>query len=185
MIEEINLLLSQTYSYQESQFLAYLIAVIIGIQLGFYFFYQFYKIQDVYLKLNRILLSLGSFILLIILGALSINVSRLFFTDSKLKTVIHKNWLGLCTVFSNWVFIIYSFKRIFNNNEFKNCQNNNCLKFNTYHSNYFGIFNKFSNFYCQSNIYCNGSLLSFRFSNKINKKISRNDSKKIHSFLYR
>lgn len=62
----------------ESQYLFYLIPVTIGVQLGGYFFYQYFKIKDVHLKLNRILLSFGLFTLLIILGALFLNVQRLF-----------------------------------------------------------------------------------------------------------
>ena len=63
---------------EESQFLFYLLPVTIGIQLAIYFVYQYYKIQDVNLKLNRILLSFGAFTFLMVCGALFINVQRLF-----------------------------------------------------------------------------------------------------------
>lgn len=62
----------------EAQFLFYLIPVTIGVQLSCYFFYQYFKIQDVNLKLNRILLSFGLFTFLIVFGALFLNVQRLF-----------------------------------------------------------------------------------------------------------
>jgi hypothetical protein len=63
---------------QESQFLFYLIPVTIGVQLSLYFVYQYFKIQDVNLKLNRILLSFGAFTFLMVCGALFLNVQRLF-----------------------------------------------------------------------------------------------------------
>lgn len=66
----------------EAQFLFYLIPVLIGIQLALYFIYQYYKIQDVNLKLNRILLSFVAFISLLVFGALFLNVSRIFGNDS-------------------------------------------------------------------------------------------------------
>ncbi|NVM03659.1 MAG: hypothetical protein HWN67_15115 [Candidatus Helarchaeota archaeon] len=85
MFEQINMMLSQITPNQEIQFLVYFAAVIIGIQLAIYFFYQYYKIQDVNLKLNRILLSFGSFTLLIVLGALFMNVSRHFVTNPNFR----------------------------------------------------------------------------------------------------
>ncbi|MFX1452693.1 MAG: hypothetical protein ACFFCM_17780 [Promethearchaeota archaeon] len=81
MFEEIKIMLSQITPNQELQFLVYFAAVIIGVQLSIYFFYQYYKIQDVNLRLNRILLSFGTFALFIVLGALFINVSRNFVTN--------------------------------------------------------------------------------------------------------
>jgi len=44
-------MLFQINANQEWQFLFYLIPVIFGIQLALYFFYQYYKIQDVKLQL--------------------------------------------------------------------------------------------------------------------------------------
>ncbi len=67
---------------EEFQFLFYLMPVTLGIQLAFYFWYQYWRIQDVNLKLNRILLSFGAFTLLIVTGALFINVQRLFGGDA-------------------------------------------------------------------------------------------------------
>jgi len=62
----------------EFQFLFYLIPVTIGVQLSFYFIYQYFKIQDINLKLNRILLSFGILSFLLVFGALFLNVQRLF-----------------------------------------------------------------------------------------------------------
>ena len=62
----------------EFQFLFYLIPVTIGVQLSFYFIYQYFKIQDVNLKLNRILLSFGILTFLLVFGALFLNIQRLF-----------------------------------------------------------------------------------------------------------
>ena len=59
-------MLSQIELGKELQFFAYLAPVLIGIQLAVYFFYQYRKIQDVTLPLNRVLLAFGSFILFII-----------------------------------------------------------------------------------------------------------------------
>jgi hypothetical protein len=83
-------MISQTNAVIELQFLFYLIPVIIGFQLGFYYFYQYYKIRDVNLKLNRILLSFGMFILAIVIGALMIQIARNFVSDPVLKDIIYK-----------------------------------------------------------------------------------------------
>ncbi|NVM29238.1 MAG: hypothetical protein HWN65_10405 [Candidatus Helarchaeota archaeon] len=70
------MLLLEVGPVEEAQFLFYLLPTTLGIQLGFYFLYQYYKIQDVNLKLNRILLSFGAFTFLMVFGALFINVTR-------------------------------------------------------------------------------------------------------------
>ena len=74
-------MLSQIEISKELQFLAYLVPVIIGIQLALYFFFQYRKIQDITLPLNRVLLAFGSFVLFIILGPLLIQISRNFIED--------------------------------------------------------------------------------------------------------
>ncbi|MBD3211192.1 MAG: hypothetical protein GF311_01195 [Candidatus Lokiarchaeota archaeon] len=74
----------------ELQFLYYLLAVVIGIQLSFYFFYQYYKIKDVNLKLNRILVSFGNFILFMVFGALNIQIARNFIGDPFWKDIIYR-----------------------------------------------------------------------------------------------
>ncbi|MFW9947674.1 MAG: hypothetical protein ACFFDX_12690 [Candidatus Odinarchaeota archaeon] len=81
----------------EFQFLFYLIPVIIGIQLAFYFFYQYHKIKDVNLKLNRILLSFGAFILFMVFGALMVQIARNFATEPLLKDIVYK--IGWSTAF--------------------------------------------------------------------------------------
>jgi len=83
-------MISQTNVVIELEFLFYLIPVIIGFQLGFYYFYQYYKIRDVNLKLNRILLSFGTFILAIVFGALMIQIARNFVSDPILKDIVYK-----------------------------------------------------------------------------------------------
>jgi hypothetical protein len=75
---------------KEFQFLFYLIPVILGLQLAFYFLYQYRKNKDVNLKLNRILLSFGLFILLMVFGALIIQIARNFVIDLNLQGVIFK-----------------------------------------------------------------------------------------------
>lgn len=74
----------------ELQFLYYLLAVVIGIQLSFYFFYQYHKIKDVNLKLNRILVSFGNFILFMVFGALTIQIARNFIVDAVWKDIIYR-----------------------------------------------------------------------------------------------
>jgi len=70
---------SQGEALVELQFLGYMIPVILGIELGVYFFYQFWKNRDTKLRLNRILLSYGSFTMLMVIGALFQVTNRLFF----------------------------------------------------------------------------------------------------------
>ncbi len=83
-------LFSQIEPTQELQFIFYLIPVCLGTQLAFYFYYQFYKIQDVHLKLNRILLSFGTFTLLIVFGALFLNITRNFVVSPLLTSIFTK-----------------------------------------------------------------------------------------------
>ncbi len=87
-------MLSPFLPQQEIQVLFYLIPVLIGVQLALYFFYQYHKLQDVNLKLNRILLSFGTFSLLIILGALLMNISRVLIEDPLLKEIMIR--IGWC-----------------------------------------------------------------------------------------
>ncbi len=75
---------------QEFQFLYYLIAVTLGVQLSIYFFYQYFKIQDVNMRLNRILLSFGAFTLLTVFGAFCILITRLFELDLTLEDVLYR-----------------------------------------------------------------------------------------------
>lgn len=90
-------MLSQIEVNKELQFIAYLIPVIIGFQLAIYFFYQYQKIRDENLPLNRVLLAFGSFILFIILGPLFIQISRNFIENGILYELISR--LGWFLVF--------------------------------------------------------------------------------------
>lgn len=90
-------MLSQIEVNKELQFIAYLIPVIIGFQLAIYFFYQYQKIRDENLPLNRVLLAFGSFILFIILGPLFIQISRNFVEDGILYELLSR--LGWFLVF--------------------------------------------------------------------------------------
>jgi len=107
---------------QELQFLFYLIPVTIGVQLALYFFYQYNKLQDANLKLNRILLSFGFFTLLMVLGALFINISRLFVSDAFSKEIFARiGW-------SSSLFSPFGFLYFINIKEFSNIMNLKILK---------------------------------------------------------
>jgi hypothetical protein len=78
----------------EFQFLFYLIPFILGIQLAIYFYYHYFKFKDVNLKLNRILLSFGTFIFFLIFGAFISQIARNFIADSSLEEKVRKaGWL--------------------------------------------------------------------------------------------
>ncbi|NMC04805.1 MAG: hypothetical protein GYA24_06320 [Candidatus Lokiarchaeota archaeon] len=66
----------------EVQFLVYTIPVILGVELGFYFFYQYKKSRSTKLPLNRILLSYGWFTLFMVNGAFFQVVNRLMFAGT-------------------------------------------------------------------------------------------------------
>jgi hypothetical protein len=84
-------MLYQSVESKEFQFLFYLIPVTIGIELVFYFYYQYYKIRDAKLKLNRVLLAFGTFVLFIIIGPLWIQISRNFLIEgSQLYEIISR-----------------------------------------------------------------------------------------------
>jgi len=101
-------MLSQIEISKELQFLAYLVPVIIGIQLALYFFFQYRKIQDITLPLNRVLLAFGSFVLFIILGPLLIQISRNFIEDRILYELFSRmGWFfAFFSTFSVSIFII-------------------------------------------------------------------------------
>jgi len=71
----------QSIELKEFQFLFYLIPVTMGFELVFYFYYQYFKIRDIKLKLNRVLLAFGTFILFIVIGPLWIQISRNFLEE--------------------------------------------------------------------------------------------------------
>ena len=74
----------------ELQFLFYLIPFFLGLQLSVYFFYQYFKYKDTNLKLNRILLSFGTFLFFLIVGAFITQIARNFITDSSLEEIVRK-----------------------------------------------------------------------------------------------
>ncbi|HME52301.1 MAG TPA: hypothetical protein VKM55_08790 [Candidatus Lokiarchaeia archaeon] len=69
----------------EWQVLAYVIPVILGWELGVYFFYQFWKNRKAKLRMNRILLSFGCFTILMVTGALYVMINRLFFNGTDIS----------------------------------------------------------------------------------------------------
>ncbi|MBY9003233.1 MAG: hypothetical protein KGD73_04625 [Candidatus Lokiarchaeota archaeon] len=75
---------------KELQFLAYLVPVIMGIQLTIYFYYQYKKLEDEELPLNKVLLAFGSFILFIVFGPLFIQIARNFIVDEKIYEIIYR-----------------------------------------------------------------------------------------------
>jgi hypothetical protein len=66
----------------ELQFLIYTIPVILGIELGFYFFFQYRKSRSTKLPLNRILLSYGWFAMFMVNGAFFQVVNRLIYNGA-------------------------------------------------------------------------------------------------------
>jgi hypothetical protein len=85
----------QTEISKEVQFLIYLIPVILGIQISISFFYRYRKIKDISLPLNKILLAFGSFLLLIVIGPLLIQISRNFIADGFLDNLIYRLGWGI------------------------------------------------------------------------------------------
>ncbi len=75
---------------EETEFLLYLTATILGVELAFYFFYRYYTIKDDRLPLNKILLSFGMFYLLLISGTFILTVKRLFISDPNLQEIFYK-----------------------------------------------------------------------------------------------
>lgn len=96
----------------ELQFLSYLIPVIMGIQLAFYFFHQYYKIQDIHLPLNRVLLAFGSFILFIVLGPLFIQIARNFVKEGLVYEIVSRIGWGLA-FFSTIMVSVFIIKKEF------------------------------------------------------------------------
>lgn len=79
----------------EIQFLSYLVIVILGLQLSLLFFYKYFKLKDIHLPLNRVLLVFGYFILFIVLGPLFVQISRLFVEDQFLYEIIYRLGWGI------------------------------------------------------------------------------------------
>ncbi len=113
----------QSLELKELQFLFYLIPVTIGFELVLYFYYQYFKIRDVKLKLNRVLLAFGTFCLFIVIGPLWIQISRNFLEeDTQLYEIISRIGWGfafLSTIgFSSFI-IKKEFSQIININYVK------------------------------------------------------------------
>lgn len=80
-------MLLETDILVEVRFLGYLTVILFGIQLSGYFFYHYWRIQDARLQLNRYLLSIGSFLILAMLGALILSISRSFISNEVISEV--------------------------------------------------------------------------------------------------
>lgn len=83
-------MLVQTEYGKELQFLAYLVPVIMGIQLTIYFYTQYKKLKDEDLPLNIILLAFGSFILFIVIGPLFIQIARNFIMNELVYEIVYR-----------------------------------------------------------------------------------------------
>ena len=94
-------MLIQIQYNKELQFLAYLVPVIMGIQLAIYFYYQYKKLEDKDLPLNKILLAFGSFIIFIVFGPLLIQIARNFITDEDIYEIIYR--IGWILAFSSTI----------------------------------------------------------------------------------
>ena len=75
---------------KELQFLAYLVPVIMGIQLSIYFYTQYKKLEDEDLPLNIVLLAFGSFILFIVIGPLFIQIARNFIVNELIYEIVYR-----------------------------------------------------------------------------------------------
>ncbi len=75
---------------KELQFLAYLVPVIMGIQLTIYFYTQYKKLEDEDLPLNIVLLAFGSFILFIVIGPLFIQIARNFIVNELIYEIVYR-----------------------------------------------------------------------------------------------
>ena len=90
----------QSYNpVQEVQILLYLTAFILGFQLATYIFYRFYKLREERLQSNRILLSYGSFFLLIVTGIFILTINLYFIQNLIFRYSLYK--LG-------YIFILFS-----------------------------------------------------------------------------
>jgi hypothetical protein len=94
-------MLIQIQYNKELQFLAYLVPVIMGIQLALYFFYQYKKLEDKDLPLNKILLAFGSFIIFIVFGPLLIQIARNFILNGDIYEIVYR--IGWILAFSSTI----------------------------------------------------------------------------------
>jgi hypothetical protein len=102
---------------KELQFLAYLVPVIMGIQLSIFFYIQYKKLKGEGLPLNIILLAFGSFILFIVIGPLFIQIARNFILNQFIYEIVYR--IG-------WIFSFFStiaFSRFIIHKEFSSIIN--------------------------------------------------------------
>src|SRR5271157_1084167 len=107
----------QTTFNVDIQLLLYLIPVTLGVQMAFYFYLQYNRARAAKVRLNRILISFGTFTLLIVFGALCLNIDRLFGPGNGADTLLRKlgYTLALLSPFGFMGFIaIPEFHRIIN-----------------------------------------------------------------------
>ncbi len=62
----------------EIQFLIYLIPVMLGVQMAIYFYWQYFRTRTAKLRLNRVLLSFGTFTLMVITAAFCNMTDRIY-----------------------------------------------------------------------------------------------------------
>ena len=98
-------MLLQLSEIREIQFLLCLTIIIIGTQLGFFFFYRYHKINAERLQLNKILLSYGSICLLSIISAFISIINRFFISSPYLKEILDK--LGYILLFFSIIIFLY------------------------------------------------------------------------------
>jgi len=98
-------MLLQLSEIREIQFLFCLINIILGIQLGIFFFYRYRKINAERLQLNKILLSYGSICLLSIISAFILIINRFFISSPYLKEILAK--LGYILIFFSFITFLY------------------------------------------------------------------------------
>jgi len=83
---------------QEIQFLLYITTFTLGVQLACYILYRYYKIKNINLQTNKILLSFASFILLIIPGMLLLVFRQLFVSEPFQREYLIKATFGFFIV---------------------------------------------------------------------------------------
>jgi len=97
---------------KEIQFLAYLVPVIMGIQLTIYFYYQYKKLEDEQLPLNKVLLAFSSFIIFIVFGPLFIQIARNFIVDELTYEIVYRTGWALA-FFSTIIFSSFIIRKEF------------------------------------------------------------------------
>ena len=91
-------MLFQLELIQEIQLLLYITTFTLSVQLVCYILYRYYKIRDINLQTNRILLSFASFILLVIPGMVLLIINKLFVSDVFQREYILKATFALFIV---------------------------------------------------------------------------------------